>query len=217
MSPAQARALDELSPTYGIDFAPRADRFRACVRAAGAGRPRDRLRHGGDDGARLQPARPEHDFLGDRGARAGRRRVAEQVDGAGLAQRARDPARRGRGRRAHDCAGLARRRPRVLPRSVAEEAPSQAAAAARLRSCTRLRSGWRPAATCMRRPIGRTTRTRCWRRFGAEPLLANTADGFAPRPATRPQTKFEARGRKLGTAWDVLFTRSLRHLVFRRR
>jgi len=42
----------------------------------------------------------------------------------------------------------------------------------------------------------------------AEPLLANRADGFAPRPAHRPETKFEARGLKLGHGvWDLLFTR----------
>jgi tRNA (guanine-N7-)-methyltransferase len=44
--------------------------------------------------------------------------------------------------------------------------------------------------------------------FAAEPLLANTAEGFAPRPAWRPETKFETRGRKLGHGvWDLLFTR----------
>ncbi|MDN0077039.1 tRNA (guanosine(46)-N7)-methyltransferase TrmB [Crenobacter sp. SG2303] len=38
--------------------------------------------------------------------------------------------------------------------------------------------------------------------------LANSADGFAPRPAYRPLTKFEARGIKLGHGvWDVIFTR----------
>ncbi len=42
----------------------------------------------------------------------------------------------------------------------------------------------------------------------AEPLLTNTAQDFAPRPAWRPQTKFEARGLRLGHGvWDVLFTR----------
>ena len=41
----------------------------------------------------------------------------------------------------------------------------------------------------------------------AEPLLANTAEGFAPCPAWRPQTKFERRGRALGHGvFDVLFT-----------
>lgn len=47
--------------------------------------------------------------------------------------------------------------------------------------------------------------------LSAEPLLANTAHtttGFAPRPAWRPQTKFEARGLRLGHGvWDVLFKR----------
>lgn len=44
--------------------------------------------------------------------------------------------------------------------------------------------------------------------LSAEPLLANAARGFAPRPAWRPQTKFEARGLRLGHGvWDVLFTR----------
>jgi tRNA (guanine-N7-)-methyltransferase len=45
--------------------------------------------------------------------------------------------------------------------------------------------------------------------LSAEPLLANTAEGFAPRPAWRPQTKFEARGVRLGHGvWDVLFRRA---------
>ncbi len=44
--------------------------------------------------------------------------------------------------------------------------------------------------------------------LSAEPLLANTAADFAPRPAWRPQTKFETRGLRLGHGvWDVLFTR----------
>lgn len=44
--------------------------------------------------------------------------------------------------------------------------------------------------------------------LSAEPLLANTAPGFAPRPPRRPLTKFEQRGLKLGHGvWDLLFTR----------
>ncbi|HEX8963191.1 MAG TPA: tRNA (guanosine(46)-N7)-methyltransferase TrmB [Rhodocyclaceae bacterium] len=44
--------------------------------------------------------------------------------------------------------------------------------------------------------------------LGAEPLLANTADGFAPRPDYRPLTKFEQRGQRLGHGvWDVIFRR----------
>ncbi len=48
--------------------------------------------------------------------------------------------------------------------------------------------------------------------LSAEPLLQNAAkgseSGFAPRPAYRPQTKFEARGLKLGHGvHDLIFTR----------
>ena len=40
------------------------------------------------------------------------------------------------------------------------------------------------------------------------PDLRNTADAFAPRPATRPETKFERRGLKLGLGvWDIVFMR----------
>ena len=42
----------------------------------------------------------------------------------------------------------------------------------------------------------------------AEPLLANSAQDYAARPAWRPQTKFEARGLRLGHGvWDLLFRR----------
>jgi tRNA (guanine-N7-)-methyltransferase len=45
--------------------------------------------------------------------------------------------------------------------------------------------------------------------LSATPGLANTAEAFVPRPATRPETKFERRGLKLGHGvWDILFTRS---------
>ena len=44
--------------------------------------------------------------------------------------------------------------------------------------------------------------------LSAEPLLENTAAGFAPRPDYRPLTKFEQRGLKLGHGvWDVIFRR----------
>jgi tRNA (guanine-N7-)-methyltransferase len=42
--------------------------------------------------------------------------------------------------------------------------------------------------------------------LSAEPSLRNTADGYAPRPAHRPQTKFERRGLRLGHGvWDLVF------------
>ena len=44
--------------------------------------------------------------------------------------------------------------------------------------------------------------------LSAEPLFVNTADGYAPRPAWRPETKFELRGLKLGhEVRDLLFRR----------
>ena len=40
----------------------------------------------------------------------------------------------------------------------------------------------------------------------AEPTLLNTVDGFAPRPAYRPLTRFEQRGERLGQpARDLVF------------
>ena len=42
--------------------------------------------------------------------------------------------------------------------------------------------------------------------LSAEPALENSAQGFAPRPDTRPETKFESRGLKLGHGvWDIVF------------
>jgi tRNA (guanine-N7-)-methyltransferase len=43
--------------------------------------------------------------------------------------------------------------------------------------------------------------------LSAEPLLVNTVgDSFAPRPASRPLTKFENRGMERGHGvWDLVF------------
>ncbi|WP_341677230.1 tRNA (guanosine(46)-N7)-methyltransferase TrmB [Niveibacterium sp. SC-1] len=44
--------------------------------------------------------------------------------------------------------------------------------------------------------------------LAGEPLLANSAADYAPRPAYRPLTKFENRGIKLGHGvWDLVFLR----------
>ena len=46
--------------------------------------------------------------------------------------------------------------------------------------------------------------------LSAEPLLRNTAAGYAPKPDYRPLTKFENRGLKLGHGvWDLVFRRRL--------
>jgi tRNA (guanine-N7-)-methyltransferase len=45
--------------------------------------------------------------------------------------------------------------------------------------------------------------------LGAEPLLRNRFEGYAPRPDYRPPTKFEQRGLKLSHGvWDLVFTRA---------
>ena len=47
--------------------------------------------------------------------------------------------------------------------------------------------------------------------LSAEPLLVNTAEGYATKPDYRPLTKFENRGLKLGHGvWDLVFTRPSR-------
>ena len=44
--------------------------------------------------------------------------------------------------------------------------------------------------------------------LAAEPLLQNTVPDYAPRPGTRPLTKFEQRGISLGHGvWDLVFRR----------
>src|SRR5476651_2338072 len=44
--------------------------------------------------------------------------------------------------------------------------------------------------------------------LSTEPLLVNSAAGFAPRPEYRPLTKFEQRGLKLGhSVWDLVYRR----------
>ena len=44
--------------------------------------------------------------------------------------------------------------------------------------------------------------------LNAEPVLENTAAGYAPRPGYRPLTKFEQRGIRLGHGvWDMVFRR----------
>ena len=204
MSPAQARALDELSPRYGIDVRARAARLRAGVRAARAGRARDRLRHGRDDGGdRGGAARAR--FPRRRGARAGGRRDPATASTLGGLTNVRVIQ--------HDAVevvdamirrGVARRRARLLSRSLAEEAPSQAAAPeARVRARARAAAGAgrlpargdRLGAVRRGDPRRPSRASRCWR---------TRRSGFAPRPAWRPQTKFETRGLKLGP-------RGLRH------
>jgi tRNA (guanine-N7-)-methyltransferase len=45
--------------------------------------------------------------------------------------------------------------------------------------------------------------------LSAAPGFTNTAEGYAPKPVWRPETKFERRGLRLGHGvWDIVFKRS---------
>ena len=74
------------------------------------------------------------------------------------------------------------------------------------RACSRAAS--RRAATCIARPTGSPTRSRCSRCCRPSPRCANTAEGYAPRPAYRPLTKFENRGLSSATACGTWCSRS---------
>ncbi len=77
--------------------------------------------------------------------------------------------------------------------------PFAALAASRLRPGGLLHcaTDWAPYATEMLEVLS------------AEPALRNTCDGYAPRPASRPLTKFESRGLGLGHGvCDLVFART---------
>ena len=111
-----------------------AARSRARVRAHGTEGARDRLRDGRDDGGDRRGASgdrlPRH-----RGALARRGQPAEPDRGAAPDERARDPARRGRGPRADDRAGGARRSAPLLPPIRGPRSGTTSADSSRHRSC----------------------------------------------------------------------------------
>ncbi|MFO1315282.1 MAG: tRNA (guanosine(46)-N7)-methyltransferase TrmB [Burkholderiales bacterium] len=206
LSPAQARALDTLLPRYGIDYAPRALDFAAAfgrrapaILEIGFGM--------GETTAAIAQAHPEHDFLGIEVHAPGVGALLREVEARALTN-----VRVVR----HDAVDVVAHM--IPPHSLAGvhvyfpdpwpkkrhhkrrllQPPFVHALAARLAT-----GGYLHAATDWDEYAQEILAT-----FAAEPLLANTTDGFAPRPPWRPQTKFEARGAKLGHgSWDVLFRR----------
>jgi tRNA (guanine-N7-)-methyltransferase len=206
MSPAQARALAELLPKYGIEFATREiDMPRAFGRRApvvleiGFGM--------GETTAQIAASRPEHDFLG----------IEVHAPGVGalLAK----------------VAGLRLGNVRVIRHDAVEVVAHMIPRASLAGVHVFFPDPWPKKRHHKRRlltpafvhalaqrlaPGGYLHAATDWEDYAnemlatltAEPLLANTADGFAPRPAARPQTKFEARGQRLGyRSWDLVFQR----------
>jgi len=207
LSPAQQRALDTLLPRYGVAFAPEPIDFD---RLYGRRAPRV-LEIGfgmGETTAAIAQSRPHEDFLGIEVHAPGVGALLKRIDELGLsnirvirhdavevvaAMIPRDalagihvffpdpwPKKRHHKRRL------------LRPAFVADLARRLAA------------DGYLHVATDWEDYASEILAT-----LSAEPLLANTAEGFAPRPAYRPLTKFEARGLKLG--------HGVRDLVFRRR
>jgi len=207
MTPAQQRALDELLPRYGIAFhAASLDFDRAFGRHA----PRV-LEIGfgmGETLAALAQARPEDDFLGVEVHSPGVGRLLKRVDELGLAN------------------------VRVIRHDAVEVVAAMIPPASLSGIHVFFPDPWPKKRHHKRRllqpafvhelalrllPDGYFHVATDWEEYAAEilaalqaePLLVNAADGFAPRPGSRPLTKFEARGLKLG--------HGVRDIVFRRR
>ncbi len=206
LSPAQARALDEWLPRLGIPFAPGPlDFARAFGRTApvvleiGFGM--------GETTAAIADAHPEQDFLGVEVHAPGVGALLKNVAARGLTN-----VRVIR----HDAvdvvtqmiperslAGIHVYFPDPWPKKRHHKRRLLQPGFVRLLASRLAPGGYLHAATDWEEYAQEILAT-----FSAEPLLANTADGFAPRPEWRPLTKFEARGMKLGHGvWDILHRR----------
>ena len=207
MSPAQQRALDVLLPRLGIAYAPeRLDMVAAFGRIApvileiGFGM--------GETTAAIAAAHPERNFLGLEVHGPGVGALLNRVDAAGLTNVRVIQ---------HDAVDVVAHM--IPPASLAgihvyfpDPWPKKRHHKRRL-----LQPGFVHALTQRLVPGGYLHAATDWDDYAqeilvtltAEPLLANTVPDFAPRPAWRPLTKFEARGLQLG--------HGVRDLVFRRR
>jgi tRNA (guanine-N7-)-methyltransferase len=203
MSPAQYRACEELLPHYGVtphaplDWNAVFGRSAPVVLEIGFGM--------GETTAAIAAAQPAVDFLGVEMHLPGVGALLRRVAAGGLTN-----VRILRGD-AVDVVAM------IAPASLAGihvyfpdpwpkkrhhkrrllQAPFAHALASRLaaRGYLHVATDWQPYADEILRVLS------------AEPSLVNTCEGFAPRPAWRPLTKFEQRGIARGHAvFDLLFT-----------
>jgi tRNA (guanine-N7-)-methyltransferase len=206
MSPAQTRAYESLYPRFGLaftgsplDFVQAFGRAAPVVLEIGFGM--------GETTARIAQHMPQNNFLGLEVHAPGVGALLKQVEDAGLANvrvMRHDAVEVVRDMLAPDTlAGIHIFFPDPWPKARHHkrrlvQAPFAALLASRLAA-----GGYLHCATD-------------WEDYGqqmlevlaAEPLLENTASGFAPKPDYRPLTKFETRGLKLGHGvWDVVFRR----------
>ena len=206
MSPAQHRAYDEGLPRFGIPFAPV---LIDCARVFGRTAPVV-LEIGcgmGETTAAIAAAEPARDFIGIEVHAPGVGALLKHIEAQGLAN-----VRVIR----HDAVEVVAAM--IPPASLAgvhvyfpDPWPKKRHHKRRL-----LQPAFVHALAQRLAPGGYLHTATDWEDYAlqmlevlsAEPLLANTAPGFAPRPAWRPLTKFEQRGVALGHAvFDLLFTR----------
>jgi tRNA (guanine-N7-)-methyltransferase len=207
MSPAQQRALDTLLPKYGIafrpallDFAAAFGRIAPVIVEIGFGM--------GETTAALAAANAQWDFLGLEVHGPGVGALLNRIDAAGLTNL--------RVIR-HDAvevvaqmipegslAGVHVYFPDPWPKKRHHKRRLLQPGLVRALAQRLSPGGYLHAATDWAEYAQEILAT-----FAAEPMLVNTVADFAPRPAWRPQTKFETRGLKLG--------HGVRDIVFRRR
>ena len=204
MSPAQQRACDTLLPRWGIPFAPAPLDYAAVF----GRRAPVTLEIGfgmGETTAAIAAAQPDVDFLGVEVHLPGVGALLRQVDAQALCN-----VRVIR----HDAVEVVEAM--IAPASLAaihvyfpDPWPKKRHHKRRL-----LNAGFVHALAARLAPGGYLHVATDWAPYAdeilatlaAEPLLANSADGFAPPPPWRPQTKFERRGRKLGhDVFDLVF------------
>ncbi len=206
-SPAQQRAVAELMPQYGVPYRPAPLDFPALfgrevpvVAEIGFGM--------GETTARIAAENPGTDFLAMEVHAPGVGSLLRQLGAAGL-----DNVRIIQ----HDAVDVLR--DMVPPDSLAaihvffpDPWPKKRHHKRRL-----LQPGFVELAASRLAPGGLLHVATDWQEYAeqvlavlsASKLLRNSTQGFAPRPAHRPETKFERRGLKLSHGvWDLLFTRA---------
>ena len=206
-SPGQQRAYGELLPRFGIPYAPQPLDFKAIfgrdapvVAEVGFGM--------GETTARIAAENPGIDYLGIEVHRPGVGSLLRQLDERGLTN-VRVVQ--------HDAVEVLR--DMVPPGSLAgvhvffpDPWPKKRHHKRRL-----LQPAFAALLAGRLRPGGHVHVATDWQEYAehvlavlsSTPGLRNTARDFAPRPPTRPETKFERRGLRLGHGvWDIVFERA---------
>ena len=210
ITPAQQRALDELWPSFGVEFAPEVLDMRAlfgraarCTIEIGFGN--------GDNLLDLAAAHPERDFLGVEVHRSGVGRVLLALES----------------RQLHNVRLICHDAVEVLEQQIAQDSvdeilllfpdpwPKKRHHKRRL-----VQAPFATLATSRLAPGGRLRLATDWQPYAVEMLetlralpqlenLATDDGGFVPRPTEREPTRFERRGERLGhEVWDLAFRRT---------